>query len=138
MVTIEITESIVGKDFTFMKSQILRFQELGFPVWMDDFGSGYSSLDVLQDIHFDLLKFDMRFMHRFHEGNESRIILTELIHMASKLGIETVCEGVETAQQVDFLKENGCTKLQGFYFSQAVPYEEILRRIREKDGCEYE
>ena len=128
--TIEVTESMVGSDFDFMKQQVERFQELGFCVWMDDFGSGYSALDVLQDIHFDLLKFDMRFMHRFDEGEQSRIILTELVRMAIALGIETVCEGVETKEQADFLREIGCTKLQGFYYCKPLPYEEILERYR--------
>ena len=128
--TIEVTESSVGSDFDFMKSQIERFQALGFPVWMDDFGSGYSALDVLQSIHFDLIKFDMRFMQRFEEGDECRIILTELTRMAHGLGIETVAEGVETQAQVDFLREVGCTKLQGFYFCRAIPLEEIVERNR--------
>ena len=128
--TIELTESIVGRDFEFMKKQIERFQNLGFKVWMDDFGSGYSSLDALQDIHFDLIKFDMRFMQRFDEGDESKIILTELIKMAIGLGIDTVVEGVETKEQVDFLREVGCTKLQGFYYCKAIPMEEIVERNR--------
>ena len=96
--TIEITESIIGSDFDFMKTQVQRFQALGFQVWMDDFGSGYSSLDVLQDIHFDLIKFDMRFMKRFSEGEESKLILASLVRMAVALGIDTLCEGVETAE----------------------------------------
>ncbi|MBR5109468.1 MAG: EAL domain-containing protein [Clostridia bacterium] len=126
--TIELTESMVGRDFEFMKEQIARFQNLGFKVWMDDFGSGYSSLDVLQDIHFDLIKFDMRFMQRFSEGDESKIILTEMIKMVIGLGIDTVVEGVETKEQVDFLREVGCTKMQGFYFCQAIPLEKIIER----------
>ena len=128
--TVEITESVVGRDSIFMKEQVERFQSLGFQVWMDDFGSGYSSLDVLQDIHFDVLKFDMRFMQRFNEREEGKIILTELIRMAIGLGIETVCEGVETEEQVEFLREIGCTKLQGFYFCKAIPLEEIVERNR--------
>lgn len=128
--TIEITESVVGSDFEFMKDQIRRFQKLGFQVWMDDFGSGYSSLDLLQNIHFDLIKFDMRFMQRFGQGEESKIILTELMKMASGLGIDTVTEGVETREQVDFLREVGCSKLQGFYFSKPVPLETIVERNR--------
>ncbi len=68
LITVEITESFIGERFDFMKEQIARFQSLGFPVWMDDFGSGYSSLDVLHQLHFDLIKFDMRFMERFDEG----------------------------------------------------------------------
>ena len=102
---------------------------------MDDFGSGYSSLDVLQDIHFDLIKFDMRFMHRLREGDdkETRIILTQLFNMARDLNIETVAEGVEMKEQVDFLKEVGCTRLQGFYFSKAIPMEEILEKYESKE-----
>ena len=128
--TIEVTESSVGSDFDFMKSQIERFQALGFPVWMDDFGSGYSALDVLQSIHFDLIKFDMRFMQRFEEGDECRIILTELTKMAIGLGIETVAEGVEALAQAEFLREIGCTKLQGYYFCRPIPMEEVLERSR--------
>jgi EAL domain-containing protein (putative c-di-GMP-specific phosphodiesterase class I) len=97
---------------------------------MDDFGSGYSALDVLNDIHFDLLKFDMRFMQRFDEDDESKIIMTNLVQMTRELGIETVCEGVETKQQADFLREIGCTKLQGYYFCKPIPFEEIVERYR--------
>ena len=136
--TIEITESMVGSDFDFMKKQVTRFQELGFQVWMDDFGSGYSSLDVLQDIHFDLLKFDMLFLHRMDEGEEGRIILRELARMANELGIETICEGVETKEQAEFLKDIGVTKLQGYYFSKPVPYEEVLERYRNGTHIGYE
>ncbi|MBO6214886.1 MAG: EAL domain-containing protein, partial [Lachnospiraceae bacterium] len=131
MLTIEITESIVGNDFDYIKTQVERFQNLGFKVWMDDFGSGYSSLDVLQSIRFDLIKLDMRFMQEFDKGEKSKIILTELIRMAIGLGIDTVVEGVETIEQVEFLREIGATKLQGFYFCKPVPYEEILTRHRE-------
>ena len=89
-ISIEITESVIGSDFDFMKAQVKRFQALGFPVWMDDFGSGYSSLDVLQSIKFDLLKFDMNFMRRLDESSDGRIILTELMKMALSLGVDTV------------------------------------------------
>ena len=96
-----------------MKEQVERFRKLGFPVWMDDFGSGYSSMDVLQSIHFDLIKFDMSFMKKYDEGGNAKVILTELMRMATSLGVDTVCEGVETASQVRFLQEIGCSKLQG-------------------------
>lgn len=130
LLTIEITESVVGSDFDFIKEQVERFQKLGFSVWMDDFGSGYSSLDVLQSIHFDVIKLDMRFMKEFDNGDKSRVIVTELMKMALGLGIETVCEGVEREDQVQFLKEIGCTKLQGYYFCKPVSYEQILERYR--------
>lgn len=129
-ITIEITESMIGGDFAFMKSQLDRLHALGFPVWMDDFGSEYSSLDYLQSLHFDLLKFDMRFMQQFDQSERSRIILTELVKMAIGLGIDTIAEGVETKEQVDFLTEIGCTKLQGFYFCRPIPLEDILARYR--------
>ena len=126
--TIEITESIIGAHFDFMKEQIARFRDLGFRVWMDDFGSGYSSLDVLQSLRFDLIKLDMRFLQNFDKGDASKIILTELIRMAIGLGIDTITEGVETKEQAEFLKEVGCTKLQGFYYCRPVSTEEILER----------
>ena len=122
-ISIEITESVIGEDFEFIKEQVKRFQGLGFPVWMDDFGSGYSSLDVLSQIHFDLIKLDMRFMERFDEGDEGKIILTQLVKMAINLGMGTLCEGVEEAEQAEFLKEIGCTRIQGYYFGKPMPFE---------------
>ncbi|MBR2677645.1 MAG: EAL domain-containing protein [Solobacterium sp.] len=137
-ITIEITESMIGSDFEFMKRQVERFRSLGFPVWMDDFGSGYSSLDVLQSIPFDLIKFDMSFTKRIADSEESRIILTELMKMAIALGVDTICEGVETAEQAQFLEEIGCSKLQGFYFCRAIPLKEILERYEKGIQIGYE
>ena len=128
-ITIELTESGISENFQFMKKQIERFRELGFQVWMDDFGTGYSSLDVLQDIAFDLIKLDMSFLRKL-DSEGTKIILTELLKMASSLGLETICEGVETVDHVAFLKETGCTKLQGYYFCQPIPYEQILERYK--------
>ena len=130
LLVIEITDSIIGSDFDFMKEQIARFRELGFQVWMDDFGSGYSSLDLLQEIHFDLIKFDMHFMKQFDRRPESRMILTELMRMAACLNMETVAEGVETAEQMEFLSEIGCTKLQGYYFTKPIPLASIFERYQ--------
>ena len=129
-ITIEVTESMIGRDYAFMKTQVERFQSLGFPVWMDDFGSGYSSLDVLQSIKFNLLKFDMGFMQKLDEGEDGKIILTEMTKMATALGLDTICEGVETKEQVRFLQEIGCSKFQGYYFSRPVPLEKIMERYR--------
>ena len=128
MLTIEITESIIGEDFEFMKKQIERFKNEGFAVWMDDFGSGYSSLDLLQSLQFDLIKFDMRFMQQFGKSPKSKIMLTELMRMANSLGLDTVCEGVETEEQVKFLLEAGCAKLQGYYYQKPIPVEKILEK----------
>ena len=137
-ISIEITESIIGSDFEFMKAQIERFQALGFPVWMDDFGSGYSSLDVLHSIKFDLIKFDMGFMQRLDENEDGRIILTELMKMALALGIDTICEGVETEDQVRFLQEIGCSRLQGYFFSKPKPFLDAIKyhRMHKQEGYE--
>jgi len=138
MITVEITESVIGSDFDFMKEQIVRFRELGFPVWMDDFGSGYSSLDVLQSIKFDLIKFDMSFMTKLDEGEAGKIILTDLMRMATSLGVDTVCEGVETQEQARFLQEIGCSKLQGFYFGKPAPLAELKERYNSGRGIGFE
>ena len=129
MISIEVTESIMGRDTEFMKSQIKKFKDLGFPVWLDDFGSEYASLDILQSVKFDVIKFDMSFMQRLDDVN-GKIILTEMMRMATALGVDTVCEGVETEEQVEFLMEIGCSKLQGYYFLKAIPVEKILERYR--------
>ena len=128
MIAIEITESIIGRDFERMKAQIERFKALGFQVWLDDFGSGYSSLDALQSIRFDLVKFDMSFMRKLDSSESSRIVLTELTKLAASLGAETLCEGVETAEQVQFLQEIGCSKLQGFFFCRPLPFQMVVER----------
>ena len=130
-ITIEITESVIGNDLVIINRQIEKFQNLGFPVWMDDFGSGYSSLNVLQCIKFNLIKFDMIFMKKLDEGVNGKIILTEMMKLATSLGVDTICEGVETEEQVRFLQEIGCSKMQGYYFCKPVPLEKILERYKE-------
>ena len=130
-ITIEITESVIGNDLVIINRQIEKFQNLGFPVWMDDFGSGYSSLNVLQCIKFNLIKFDMIFMKKLDEGVNGKIILTEMMKLATSLGVDTICEGVETEEQVRFLQEIGCSKMQGYYFCKPIPLEKILERYKE-------
>ena len=137
-ITIEITESVIGNDLVFMKEQVNRFRELGFPVWMDDFGSGYSSMDVLQSIQFDLIKFDMSFMQKYDEGGNAKVILTELMRMATSLGVDTVCEGVETASQVRFLQEIGCSKLQGYYYSKPISLKTFMEMDKKSTLIENE
>ncbi len=128
MLVIEITESTVADDVDYMIKEIARFKELGFSVWMDDFGSGYSSPAMLPKISFDILKIDMLFVRQLAEGEKAKIILTEIVKMAMSLGMNTVAEGVETAEQAQFLKDIGCTLLQGYYFCKPIPYEDILDR----------
>ena len=138
LITIEITESVIGGDIEFMKGEVEKFRKLGFSVWMDDFGSGYSSVDILQSIRFDLIKFDMSFMRKLEAGDEGKIILTELMRMVTSLNMNTVCEGVETESQVRFLREIGCSKLQGNYYSKPLPYETIREMHRSNTLIENE
>ena len=144
MIKIEITESMIGREPAYMKRQIERFHHLGFHVWMDDFGSGYSSLDVLQNFDFDLIKFDLQFMRRFAESEKTRTILVELMKMALSIGVDTLAEGVETQEQVDFLNRIGCDKAQGYLYSKPISLEEILdcyehgRGIRQEDPAQAE
>lgn len=126
LITIEITESVSSLDPDFCVKQIKRFHDAGFKVWMDDFGSGYSSLNMLQTFDFDCIKLDMKFMREFNLNKKNHIIIRELIQMATKLGLDTVVEGVETIEQVKFLREIGCTKIQGYYFAKPIPMEEWL------------
>lgn len=138
MLIVEVTESMVGREFDFMKEQINRFRELGFPVWMDDFGTGYSTLDLLQRVHFDLIKFDVHFMQSFHSGDSGKVILTELMKMAIGLGLDTVCEGVETEEEAQFLREIGCEKLQGYFYHEPLPAEDVLDLLRRNRSNEAE
>jgi diguanylate cyclase (GGDEF)-like protein len=125
---IEITESAIADDVDYMIEKIKDFKDLGFTVWMDDYGSGYSSPIILQKVPFDLIKIDMLFVRQLDEGDKARIILTEIVRMAMALGLDTIAEGIETKEQADFLKDIGCTMLQGYYFTKPIPFAEILDR----------
>ena len=126
LVHVEITESALNGSSTAMADAICRFHELGLEVWMDDFGSGYSSLNVLKDYDFDVIKIDMQFMSTFDE--RSRSIVRSVCEMARSLGIRTVAEGVETEEQFAFLERIGCTYAQGYLFSKPLPADEVLKK----------
>lgn len=132
---IEITESILNSNETLMRRYIDRFQSAGYQVWMDDFGSGYSSLNVLKDYRFDELKIDMRFLSDFHLRSQK--ILASIVHMAKEIGIQTLAEGVETEEQFQFLRNIGCEKVQGYLFGKPLPYRECLRHV-ERSGLAWE
>lgn len=123
MVHVELTESALNGSSSVMSRAVDRFHEMGLEVWMDDFGSGYSSLNVLKDYNFDVIKIDMEFMRKFDQ--RSKTIVRSICEMAGSLGMRTVAEGVETQEQYDFLKSVGCTYAQGYLFSKPMPVEEI-------------
>lgn len=120
MLHVEITESVLLENEREMRKTLDDFHKLGYQIWMDDFGSGYSTLNVLKDYDFDALKIDMRFLSDM--SSRSLSIVTSIVDMAKKIGIQTLAEGVETREQVDFLHSIGCEKLQGYYFGKPSPY----------------
>ena len=125
---VEITESATVKDPALLKDSIDSFHQKGFSVWMDDFGSGYSSLNALHSYHFDVIKFDLVFLRNLEESSE--IILSSCVDMAKKLHIHTLAEGAESLEQVEFLKRIGVEKIQGYYYSKPLPYPELVEKIR--------
>ena len=138
MINIEVTENVLGRDFDYIKSRLERFRELGFRVWMDDFGSGYSSLDIFRNVRFDVIKLEKRFMDEFNDGGKSRIILTELVKMAASLDLDSVCEGVVTKEQAGFLREIGCTMLQGDFYCEPMPLEKTLELYKDGRNISFE
>ena len=126
-IKLEITESLMLEDPEVFKDTLQKFTDSGFSMWMDDFGSGYSSLNVLKNYKFDLMKFDMLFLQDF--SATGRKLLASLINMAKSLGIHTLTEGVELKEQQQFLQAAGCESLQGFYFSKPVSREELIELI---------
>ncbi len=123
MLHIEITESALTTDEERLREIVDEFRHLGYQVWMDDFGSGYSSLNVMKDYNFDVLKLDMAFLT--DTGSRSREILTSIVDMAKKLGMQTLAEGVETEEQFQFLKSIGCEMAQGYLFSKPTNLEQV-------------
>ncbi|WP_194608894.1 EAL domain-containing protein [Clostridium vitabionis] len=123
----EITERVMFRNHLNMSRTVQQFQEAGYQVWMDDFGSEYSSLNSLHNYHFDVIKVDMGFFSHFDD--RSRQIITSVVTMARMLGVQTLAEGVETREQVDFLKKIGCGRIQGFYYGQPMMYEDTFSFI---------
>lgn len=129
---LEITESAVMSDFDKQLVLIQRLQEYGFYVEMDDFGSGYSSLNMLKDMPVNTLKVDMGFLRQTDHQERSRTILKTIISLSKQLGMEVVTEGVETREQVDFLTDIGCDIFQGYYFAKPMPVEDFEKKYFER------
>ena len=123
---IEVTEGAMNEDEKFLQGEIARFRAAGYEVWMDDFGSGYSSLNNLKDYVFDVLKIDMNFLRSFETNPKAAIVIRAIVNTAKELGMHTLAEGVETEEQFAFLREIGCEKVQGYLFSPPVPFDEAV------------
>lgn len=118
LIPLELTESVLVSDREKMKSIVRTLRADGFRIWMDDFGSGYSSLSFLNDYTLDLIKLDMGFLKSF--SHVSMEIMQSTVSLAKKLGIRTLAEGVETEEHVQFLKEIGCDMMQGYYYARPM------------------
>ncbi|MBO4419998.1 MAG: EAL domain-containing protein [Oscillospiraceae bacterium] len=127
---VEITEQDLAIGTDRFREQLERIRENGFQLWLDDFGSGYSALNVFSRYHFDLIKFDMDLLrHLDDSGGVNRLILQQLIVLSKKLGIHTLIEGMETEDQLEFVRKIGCEMVQGFYFNRPESLAEILARL---------
>ena len=127
LIEVEITESAYSERPDRIVAAFDELAERGFTVLMDDFGSGYSSLNMLKDINVDVLKIDMRFLDR--DDRRSKDIMESVIRMARWLDLPVIAEGVETREQVNFLLDVGCSYAQGYYYArpmEAAAFEALL------------
>ena len=136
LLKIEITESAFTEHPEMLKREVDRFHSNGFEVWMDDFGSEYSTLNLLQDLNFDLIKIDMQFMKNYTACGRNSIIVSDIVDMAHQLGITTLIEGIETDEHFRLLRDLGCEKLQGFLFDRPSPLEHVLESSK-SDGADW-
>lgn len=121
---LELTESAYTSNLKLVQETMNRLQDEGFSVLMDDFGSGYSSLNVLKEISVDILKMDMAFLTGVDSHGRGKNIFTSVVRMAKWLNLPVIAEGVEKREQADFLRSIGCEYVQGFYFAKPMPVDE--------------
>lgn len=130
-IDVEITESALTDQHDFLPQAIKNLRASGYKVWLDDFGSGYSSLNVLKDYTFDVLKIDMKFLVGFDDNVKTKPILDNIVGLSKQMDMMALTEGVETPQQYEFLKQIGCHMAQGYLFSKPVPLSELREKISE-------
>ena len=120
MIEIELTESAFMDEDVDVVSVMNALKMAGFRLSMDDFGSGYSSLNMLRNIPIDVVKIDKGFMGRKGIDDKGRIVVKSIVGMVKELGLDIICEGVETSEQANFLKDVGCNRVQGYLYSKPV------------------
>jgi PAS domain S-box-containing protein len=127
---IEVTERVFARNDAVIDTALKRFRKAGYAIWIDDFGSGYSTFNLLKDYDYDMLKIDMAFM--LSNTERSRSVVQAIVEMNDRLGGASLCEGVETEEQYEYLRSIGCDMVQGYYFSAPKPYEELMALMKEK------
>ena len=132
---VEITEMAYVEDSELLLDATMKLRELGFQVEMDDFGSGYSSLHMLKEIPVDRIKLDLNFLSGAGDPERGRVIVSYMIQMVSALAVDLIAEGVENASRANFLRDNGCPEMQGFYFHKPMPVADFEKLLEEQDSA---
>ncbi len=129
LVEFELTESAFMKNADRLIEKMIGLKKVGFKISVDDFGSGFSSLNLLKEFPANTLKIDKAFLDETTNSQRSKDIVKSIVDMAKNINMEVICEGVETREQADFLKEIGCEMAQGYLFAKPMPredFEELL------------
>ena len=129
LLELEITETADDQQ---VSAKALELKEEGFTLLMDDFGSGYSSLNILLETPFDVIKLDKKFMENMMVSDKGKLILEQVVSMANKLELGLLAEGVETKEQVELLQSIGCDQVQGYYYAKPMPEEEFFELLRKQ------
>ncbi len=136
--TLEMTESLLIENSSRSNNALEKFRELGVNLSIDDFGTGYSSLSYLKQFPMDILKIDKSFIHDITQDKDDAILTTAIIDLAHNFNLKFIAEGVETIRQLNFLKQNGCDMIQGYYYSQPLPaddfYHYCLKQNRQQNS----
>lgn len=131
VIELELTESAFFDDKKVLLNTVKELRESGFVVSMDDFGAGYSSLNSLKELHIDVLKIDADFFRGIEAQERGMLIVSEVIDLAKKLNMKIVAEGIESREQVDFLVEQECDLIQGYFFAKPMPIDEFVEKYKE-------
>jgi EAL domain-containing protein (putative c-di-GMP-specific phosphodiesterase class I) len=126
---LEITESVLLSNTDSTLATLHQLRALGVRISMDDFGTGYSSLSYLRSFPFDKIKIDRSFVHDLASDGESKAIIRAVTGLGTSLGISTTGEGVETQEELDYLRSEGCTEAQGYFFSKPRPASEVYKML---------
>lgn len=135
LIELELTESAIFDNFSIIYDFTEKVREYGVAVAMDDFGSGYSSLNMLKDLAIDTLKIDRAFLEEAADNEKRNIIFVSVVEMARKLNISLVVEGVETGENVSLMRECGCNIAQGYYFARPMEESKFAELFREGKSC---
>ena len=134
LLQLELTESAYTTNPSAIKDAMKQLQEYGFCILMDDFGSGYSSLNILLETPFDVIKLDKKFMENMMVSGKGRLILEQVAGMVNKLDLGLLAEGVETKEQIELLKSIGCDQVQGYFYAKPMPQEEFFELLKKQNN----